>query len=259
MNTNAEPRAATRGRKWFSRSNRLLLAGIVAAMAALSLVAQVALAGPPSPTGVPDQITARRRQQGVPDRSRGRRPDLHVQRLHVEFRRAAGEPVRRQRQADHHPLRRPDLAGEGRQQGRRHGRGQGHPRPVPPFPGCSCPQRRLRGPTVTGSWTRPSSSGSTPPVASQPPAADCNAATAGTVVEVPVHGRVRLLEAHRCLTPGQKDRARWAGGRVVRPPARFLPPLVREHLAHLPRLPVDAVHPGRGSSRVSFGRLCGYS
>jgi hypothetical protein len=34
----------------------LLLAGIVAAVAALSLVAQVALAGPPSPTGVPDQI-----------------------------------------------------------------------------------------------------------------------------------------------------------------------------------------------------------
>ena len=57
MNTNAEPRAATHGRKWLSRSNRLLLAGIVAAMAALSLVAQVALAGPPSPTGVPDQIT----------------------------------------------------------------------------------------------------------------------------------------------------------------------------------------------------------
>src|SRR6476619_8165668 len=57
MNTNAEPRAATRGHRWFSRSNRLLLAGIVAAMAALSLVAQVALAGPPSPTGVPGQIT----------------------------------------------------------------------------------------------------------------------------------------------------------------------------------------------------------
>ena len=57
MNTNAEPRAATHGRKWLSRSNRLLLAGIVAATAALSLVAQVALAGPPSPTGVPDQIT----------------------------------------------------------------------------------------------------------------------------------------------------------------------------------------------------------
>jgi Protein of unknown function (DUF3455) len=55
MSTNAEPRAATRGRT-FSRRNRLLLAGIVAAMAALSLVAQVALAGPPSPTGVPDQI-----------------------------------------------------------------------------------------------------------------------------------------------------------------------------------------------------------
>src|SRR4029077_6949600 len=56
MSTNAEPRAGTRGRKRFSRSNRLLLAGIVAAMAAFSLVAQVALAGPPSPTGVPDQI-----------------------------------------------------------------------------------------------------------------------------------------------------------------------------------------------------------
>ena len=105
MNTNAQPRAATRGRKWFSRSSRVLLAGTVAAMAALSLVGQVALAGPPSPTGVPDQITGRRRQQGVPDRSRGRRPDLHVQRLRVEFRRAAGESVRRQRQADHHPLR----------------------------------------------------------------------------------------------------------------------------------------------------------
>src|SRR6476620_9579671 len=57
MNTNAAPRAATRGRKSFVRAQRLLLAGIVAAMAAFSLVAQVALAGPPSPTGVPDQIT----------------------------------------------------------------------------------------------------------------------------------------------------------------------------------------------------------
>jgi hypothetical protein len=56
MKTNAEPRAATRGRRWFSQFNRLLLAGLVAAMAAFSLVAQVALAGPPSPTGVPDQI-----------------------------------------------------------------------------------------------------------------------------------------------------------------------------------------------------------
>ena len=56
MNRKAEPHAVTRGRKWFSRSNRLLLAGLVAAMAALSLVAQVALAGPPSPTGVPGQI-----------------------------------------------------------------------------------------------------------------------------------------------------------------------------------------------------------
>ena len=56
MNTNAEPRAATRGRKWLSRSNRLLLAGLVAALAALSLVAQVALAGPPSPTGLADEI-----------------------------------------------------------------------------------------------------------------------------------------------------------------------------------------------------------
>jgi len=55
MNTNVEPGAATRGRR-FSRRNRLLLAGVVAAIAALSLVAQVALAGPPSPTGVPGQI-----------------------------------------------------------------------------------------------------------------------------------------------------------------------------------------------------------
>ena len=57
MNTSAEPRAATRGRQWSSWSSRLLLAGIVAAMAALSLLARVALAGPPSPTGVPNQIT----------------------------------------------------------------------------------------------------------------------------------------------------------------------------------------------------------
>ena len=56
MNTNVDPRAATRGRRWFTRSSRLLLAGLVAAMAALSLVAQVAFAGPPSPTGVPGQI-----------------------------------------------------------------------------------------------------------------------------------------------------------------------------------------------------------
>ena len=56
MNTNAEPRAGTRGRRWSSRSSRLLLAGIVAALAAFSLVAQVAMAGPPSPTGVPGQI-----------------------------------------------------------------------------------------------------------------------------------------------------------------------------------------------------------
>ena len=169
MNTNAEPRAATHGRKRFSRSNRLLLAGIVAAMAALSLVAQVALAGPPSPTGVPDQITARRRQQGVPDRSRGRRPDLHVQRLRLEFRRAAGEPVRRQRQADHHATS-PARAGRPRTAARPSARSWTRSSPTfPPFPGCSCPQRRLRGPTVTGSWTRPSSSGSTPLVASSPP------------------------------------------------------------------------------------------
>jgi FtsP/CotA-like multicopper oxidase with cupredoxin domain len=56
MNTNAEPRAGTRGRKSSSRSTGLLLTGIVAAVAALSLVAQVAVAGPPSPTGVPSQI-----------------------------------------------------------------------------------------------------------------------------------------------------------------------------------------------------------
>src|SRR5262245_39035241 len=56
MNRNAEPRAGTRGRRWSSRSGRLLLAGIVAALAAFSLVAQVAMAGPPSPTGVPGQI-----------------------------------------------------------------------------------------------------------------------------------------------------------------------------------------------------------
>ena len=55
MNTNAEPRVATHGRRWSFRSNRLLLAGIVAAIAALSLVAQVALAGPESPV-VPYQI-----------------------------------------------------------------------------------------------------------------------------------------------------------------------------------------------------------
>jgi hypothetical protein len=56
MNTNAEPRAATRGRRWVCRSNRLLLAGLVTAITALALVTQVALAGPPSPTGVPGQI-----------------------------------------------------------------------------------------------------------------------------------------------------------------------------------------------------------
>ena len=56
MNTNAESRAGIRGRKWISRSNRILLAGLVTATAALSLVVQVALAGPPSPTGLPGQI-----------------------------------------------------------------------------------------------------------------------------------------------------------------------------------------------------------
>ena len=56
MNTHAGSRASTRGRKWLSRSNRLLLAGLLTATAALSLaVVQVAMAGPPSPT-VPDEI-----------------------------------------------------------------------------------------------------------------------------------------------------------------------------------------------------------
>src|SRR4051794_19155282 len=56
MNTNAGPRAATRGQNWFSRYNRLLLAALVTATAALSLVGvQTAMAGPPSPS-VPDQI-----------------------------------------------------------------------------------------------------------------------------------------------------------------------------------------------------------
>ena len=55
MDSNAEPSAVTRGRKRISRSHRLMLAGIVAAMAALSVVVQVALAGPPGPP-VPYQI-----------------------------------------------------------------------------------------------------------------------------------------------------------------------------------------------------------
>jgi Protein of unknown function (DUF3455) len=56
MNTHAGVRAPTRGRKWLSRSNRLLLAGLVTATAVLSLVVvQAAIAGPPSPT-VPDKI-----------------------------------------------------------------------------------------------------------------------------------------------------------------------------------------------------------
>jgi hypothetical protein len=56
MNWHAGPRASTRGRTWLSRSNQLLVAGLVTAAAALSLVAaQVATAGPPSPT-VPDAI-----------------------------------------------------------------------------------------------------------------------------------------------------------------------------------------------------------
>ena len=55
MDSNAEPSAVTRGRKRFSRSHRLMLAGTVAAMAALSVVVQVALAGPPGPP-VPYQI-----------------------------------------------------------------------------------------------------------------------------------------------------------------------------------------------------------
>jgi hypothetical protein len=49
MDTNGESSAVPRRRKLVSRSNRLLLAGIVAAMAAFSLVVQVALAGPPGP------------------------------------------------------------------------------------------------------------------------------------------------------------------------------------------------------------------
>ena len=39
--------------------------------------------------------------------------------------------------------------------------------------------------TATGWWPRPTSNGSPPPAASRPPAADCNATTAGTVAEVP--------------------------------------------------------------------------
>jgi hypothetical protein len=111
--TIAEPRAATRGRKWSSRSNRLLLAGIVAAMAALSLVAQVAVAGPPSPTGIPDQIR-------VGDGNKvflvGHGVGVQIYTCNGSVWSAAvprGESVRRQRQADHQPLRRPKLAGQG--------------------------------------------------------------------------------------------------------------------------------------------------
>ena len=129
MNTNAEPRAATRGRRWFSRSNRLLLAGIVAAMAALSLVAQVALAGPPSPTGVPDQITP----------GDGNKVFLVGHGVGVQIYTCNGavwsSAVPRANLYDDNGkliinhFAGPTLAGEGRQQGRRHGRGQGHPRP----------------------------------------------------------------------------------------------------------------------------------
>src|SRR5215218_596185 len=114
----------------------------------------------------------------------GRRPDLHMQRLRVECRRPAGESVRRQTQADHQPLRGSELSGEGRKQGRRYRRGQGHPRR----------ERHSLGAPVRkdnyGVRRWPPRGHELHPAARDhrwltPPAADCNAATANTVVEVP--------------------------------------------------------------------------
>jgi hypothetical protein len=55
------------------------------------------------------------------------------------------------------------------------------------------------GPTVTGSWTQPSSSGSTPPVVTLP----CRGLQRHNGKQrgrSPVHGRLRLLEEDRRLT-----------------------------------------------------------
>ena len=168
-----------------SRSNRLLLAGIVAAMAALSLVAQVALAGPPSPTGVPDQITP----------GDGNKVFLVGHGVGVQIYTCNGvvwsSAVPRANLYDDNgkliitPLRRPVLAGQGRQQGRRHGRGQGH-RPISTaIPWVLLSAKTTPGPDgdrlvdTTFIQRLDTAGGLTPP------AADCNAATAGTVVESP--------------------------------------------------------------------------
>ena len=63
--------------RWLIGFNRLLLVGIVAAVAVLSLT-QVAQAGPPPPV-VPGEIQVPSRQQGLPGRPRDRRPDLLLQ------------------------------------------------------------------------------------------------------------------------------------------------------------------------------------
>ena len=160
-----------------------------------------------------------RRQQGVPGRSRRRRPDLHLQWRCVEFRRAARESVRRQRQADHHALRRPELAGQGRQQvvGRRP---PGHRSTQAPFPGCSSPPRRLRP-----IRRRPARAHDLHPAARhhrRPHAAPPQTATRQRQTPWSRSPTPRTTSSGSSTAPDSRlERfvALCAGGRVVRPPA----------------------------------------
>ena len=130
------------------------------------------------------------RQQAVPRHARDGRADLRLQRhgrrLRVEPRRTAGEPVRRQRQADRDALRRPHLAGARRQQRRRTA---GRRRP---------PSTRARSPWLLLSAASTTAGPDGDRLARttyiqrlattgglSPAAATCNADTAGSQAEVP--------------------------------------------------------------------------
>ena len=156
--------------RWFIGFNRLLLAGVVAAAAVLSL-AQVAQAGPPPPV-VPEKIQVACRQQGLPGRPRDRRPDLLLQCL-SGFVWAFVAP-RANLYNDHGKLIITHFAGptwQAKDGSRVVGLAEKKPSPsiAPPSPGCGCrPRRRPLALTATGWWPRPTSNGSPPPAASRP-------------------------------------------------------------------------------------------
>ena len=169
MSTNASVSTTTRKARSFTRFNRLLLAGIVAATAALSLT-QVAQAGPPPPV-VPSGIE-------VPDGNKvflvGHAVGVQIYSCNAAGGGSCGVSSRPGRICTTTRASSSSPTSAGQRGGPWTAAGSwvgSTPRPSPsipqPFHGCGWPLlRRPLALTATGSCPRPTSNGSQPPVAS---------------------------------------------------------------------------------------------